>query len=39
MRRPLLVIVGLLALAAGVPLLFDAPADGLWLYGQSGELR
>ena len=29
MRRPLLVIVGLLALAAGVPLLFDAPAEPL----------
>ena len=29
MRRPLLVLAGLLALAAGVPLLFDAPAEPL----------
>ena len=29
MRRPLLVLVGVLALAAGVPLLFDAPSEPL----------
>lgn len=29
MRRPLLVLAGLLALAAGVPSLFDAPAEPL----------